>query len=227
VQAETDFCTERVQVLDEEACFSLPDEVSRELLIYLHGIVPPTRESPQKTNLARVVADTSRRAGVAALIPRGTQGLAPKGYPGWWGWPTAPDGYRRDGALHVARIRTKREELEALVGVAFERVYLAGSSSGAYFVVAIALHGGMPEVDGFGVMSGGSGYKTPMFEGLDKRPVYIGFGRSDSVASGARALAGMLEAAGWPVLVAAHPVPHGAREIYLEEAFAFWRESGR
>jgi hypothetical protein len=31
-------------------------------------------------------------------------------------------------------------------------------------------------------------------------------------------------AAGWPVKVAIHPLPHGAREVYLDEALAFFRE---
>ena len=35
-------------------------------------------------------------------------------------------------------------------------------------------------------------------------------------------IAAVLEAAHWPVRVAEHPVGHGAREVYLDEAFAFW-----
>ena len=52
----------------------------------------------------------------------------------------------------------------------------------------------------------------------------MGFGTGDTVGEKARALAEVLRAAGWPVRIAAHPVGHGAREIYLDEAFAFWRE---
>jgi predicted esterase len=223
---DADFCTERVRVLDEGACFSLPEVRTSELLIYLHGIVPPTKTSVQKTNFENVVANAAERAKVAALIPRGEQGMAPKGYPGWWGWPTAPASYRQHGAQQIEKLRQKQKQLEALVGSKFERVYLAGSSSGAYFVVAIALHGGMPEVSGFGMVSGGSGYRTEGFAELPKRPVYIGFGKSDSVAPGARGLGRLLEKAGWPVQLAAHPLPHGAREVYLDEAFEFWRTAG-
>ena len=55
-------------------------------------------------------------------------------------------------------------------------------------------------------------------------PFYIGFGSHDSVGRSARALADVLRGAGWPVRLAEHPVGHGAKEIYLDEAFAFWRE---
>jgi len=107
--------------------------------------------------------------------------------------------------------------------VKFGRVYLAGSSSGAYFVASVLLHGHMPEVAGYAVLSGGSGYVTPVLATLPASPVYVGFGQHDSVAGAARALGAKLEALGWPVKVAAHPTGHGAREIYLDEAFTFWR----
>lgn len=217
-----DFCTERVHTLDAEACFALPETRTRRLLIYLHGIVPPTKESVQKTNFELVVANASERANVVALIPRGEQGFAPARYPGWWGWPTSKASYTQHGVKFIEKIRDKQRKLEAALQAKFERVYLAGSSSGAYFVVAVALHGGMPEVDGYGVISGGSGYAVEGFDALPKKPVYVGFGKHDSVASGARALSRMLERAGWPVRVGEHAVPHGAREVYLDEAFEFW-----
>lgn len=218
-----DFCTPRVHMLDADACFVLPERRTDTLLIYLHGIVAPTRESPQKTNLEAVVANAAERAGVVALLPRGERGFAPRQYPGWWGWPTSKTSYARNGTRFIEKIEAKRRLLEARLQQHFTRVYLAGSSSGAYFVAAVALHGDMSEVDGFGVLSGGVGYATDELTNLPKTPVYVGFGKNDSVAGGARALAHRLEALGWPVEVAPHPVPHGAREIYLDEAFAFWQ----
>jgi predicted esterase len=82
-------------------------------------------------------------------------------------------------------------------------------------------------VDGFGVMSGGSGHVTDELGTLDPVPFYIGFGKQDAVGPGSRSLAKLLRARGWPVRVAEHPVGHGAKEIYLDEAFAFWRRRGR
>jgi predicted esterase len=222
---ETDWCIELVSALDEETCFVLPDAPTRELLVYLHGIVPPTKESVQKTNFETVVANAARRAGVAALIPRGDQGLAPKQYDRWWGWPTSSGpSYQRLAPKLLDRIADKRRKLEHLAGVEFERVYVAGSSSGAYFAAAIALNGGIADAAGFGAMSGGAGARTPVLASLAPKPFYVGFGKHDTVAGSARALASLLREAGWPVRVAEHPVGHGAKEIYLDEAFAFWRE---
>jgi predicted esterase len=218
---QSDWCTDAVSALDESACFVLPDTPTQTLLIYLHGIVPPQKDSVQKSGYQGIVARASRRAGVAALMPRGRRGLAPKGTDGWWGWPTSLEQYRRWSAALVESIVRERRALEQATGITFTRTYVAGSSSGGWFAAALALYGGL-EADGYGVMSGGASWGSDALERLPKKPVYIGYGTYDTVGAGARQLAKRLESAGWPVRIEAHPVGHGAQEIYLDEAFAFW-----
>lgn len=219
---ETDWCIEGIPALDEETCFVLPDAPSTELLVYLHGIVPPERDSVQKTNFETVVANASRRAGVVALLPRGRQGLAGKARRGWWGWPTSALQHREHAAALVESLIERQRKLEALVGFAFERRFVAGSSSGAYFAAALALHGDI-EADGFGAMSGGARAHGAEPAKLPPRPFYIGYGTADTVGPAAEALGASLRRAGWPVKIAKHPLGHGAKEIYLDEAFPFWR----
>lgn len=222
---QTDWCIESVEVLDEETCFVLPNEPSTTLLVYFHGIVPPSRESSQKRNYQTVVANAARRARVVALMPRGRLGFAPAGNPGWWGWPTTDAAYTEHARELVDAVQQKRRALEELVGVSFSRVYLAGSSSGAYFVAALALHGGM-SADGFAVLSGGAGRRTPELATLEPKPVYVGYGTYDSVGNSARALGELLRGAGWPVRIAEHPLGHGARDVYLDESFRFFESAG-
>lgn len=229
-RVDTDWCIASVDVLDEETCVVLPERPSDRLLIYLHGIVPPSKESIQKTNFETVVANAAKRANVVALIPRGEKGFAPKGHSGWWGWPTSKASFATKGAPFVDKLKEKQRKLAEVIGREFRSVYVAGSSSGAYFVVALALHGAI-EADGFGAMSGGVFFETAELGGLAPKAFYVGFGNHDSVAGGARALGKRLEASGWPTLVRGHPTGHGAREVYLDEAFAFWfkgpaRDSG-
>lgn len=223
---ETDWCIDAVTALDRETCIVVPDEPTTTLLVYFHGIVPPTPESRQKTNYQTVVAKAARRAHAVALLPRGRQELAPPGNPGWWAWPTTEAAYRAHTKELIDSVSRKREALEALLGVAFSRIYAAGSSSGAYFVAALALHGGM-RADGFAAISGGAGRATPELPRLDPKPFYIGFGRYDSVGNSVRALAELLRQAGWPVRVAEHPLGHGASEVYLDEAFEFFDVTNR
>jgi predicted esterase len=122
----------------------------------------------------------------------------------------------------VASWIEKRDQLQAVAQMRFERTYLAGSSSGAYFVAALAARGDFV-ADGYGAMSGGAAPATNRLAELEPRPFYVGFGTHDTVGPAARGLAALLEKAGWPVKLAAHPLGHGAKEIYIDEAFAFWQ----
>jgi predicted esterase len=215
--------------LDEDCCYVAPAGATR-LLVYLHGIVPPTKESVQKQTVQGAVSNAVNRANVAAIVPRGRRGIGPEGARDWWAWPTSPSTHAQMAREIVARWVVLKKKLEAVTGVTYERTYLAGSSNGAYFLSALALRGDCDElgfpIDGYGAMSGGAagGRGADALTGKKPRPVYIGFGTYDAETKlGARALASVFERAGWPVQLAEHPFGHGAREVYLDEAFAFWR----
>jgi predicted esterase len=221
----SDFCIAGVNVLDEETCYVLPAAPTSELLLYFHGIVPPEKTSRQKTSFETVVKNCAERAGVAALLPRGELGLAPKGHSGWWGWPTSGAAHAEWTPRLLEKIAAKRRKLEELVGKRFERLYVAGSSSGAYFTIALALNGEI-RADGFAAISGAAS-RSRAIATTTSAPFYIGYGMRDTVSSAARLLAAQLERAGWPVKIAAHPLPHGTAEIYVDEALSFWRAQAR
>jgi predicted esterase len=222
-----DWCIDKVDALDQSACYVLPERPTQTLLIYLSGIVPPERDSPQKSHVETVVANAVRRAGIAALLPRGKQGLAPKGRDLWWGWPTTDASYREYGGAMVSAFAEQRKKLEEIAGVSFTRVYVAGSSSGAYFAVRLALRGAI-DAHGFGAISGGAVPDVTGLDRLEPRPFYIGYGKGEAaVRSSAVALAHVLRRAKWPVRTSEQPLDHGAHEVYLDEAIAFWREHDR
>ncbi len=223
---DSDWCIDRLSALDESTCYLLPHEPTQTLLLYFHGIVPPARESPQKTNVQTVVANAARRAGVAALLPRGQRGLTPRGHEQWFGWPTTDALYEAYAPALLAAVAEQRKKLEEVAGVPFTHVYVAGSSSGAYFVARIALHGGIDDARGFAVVSGGCPPVPVNLKNIAPKPFYLGYGKYEpDTRAGAIALAGLLRRAGWPVRTAEHPLDHGAHEIYLDEAFAFWQGS--
>ena len=123
----------------------------------------------------------------------------------------------------VAEWSVARAKLEGALG-AFERTYLAGSSSGAYFLTALAL-GGAVEMDGYAATSGGAkGQASRHASSVKRRPFYVSWASGDPTNGGPKGLGAFLSANGWPVRVAEHPGGHGAREVYLDEAFAFWDE---
>jgi predicted esterase len=194
--------------------------------------MPPDRESPEKRTVEMVVANAARRAGVAALLLRGPTRAElaapagdPKGLGAWRSWPTSDDAYHRHARHLVERIASRLRALEDLVGVPFERVFLGGSSAGAYFVGHLALRGDFP-ADGFAVISGGSARPAPRLGALPPRPLYVGYGDGDVVGARAEELAAEVRAAGWKVQVSVHHTGHGSREVYLDEAFRFFGVEG-
>lgn len=214
-----------MDALDDETCFVLPqtDAGERRLLIYLHGIVPPQAKSDQKRLVETVVMSAATRAGYAAMIPRGRRGIGPGFAKDWWAWPTTSSDYAKYAKQMIASFLERRTALEAIAGGRFKRTYLAGSSNGAYFATSIALRGAM-DIDGFGAMSGGSGAGTlpSALAALPARAFYVGIPTYDTTNADGKTLAALLDATKWPHKVAEHPLGHGAKEIYLDEAFAFW-----
>jgi predicted esterase len=222
---KTDWCIDGIPALDEETCVVLPAKHDGTLLVYLHGIVPSKYpDSEHKTKVETIVKNAAERGGVVAMIPRGVAGIGPKNFESWYAWPTTGTDYAKYARAMVKGWLERRQKLEKLLGAPFARTYLAGSSSGAYFVSALALHGDAP-FDGFGAMSGGAGWVSPELPRVPPRPLYIGYGTADNVGGAARVLGETVKSHGWPVHVAEHPFGHGAREIYIDEALAFWRST--
>jgi predicted esterase len=229
-EIETDWCiVDGWHGLDERNCYLVPTSFSaaptKRLLVYLSGIVPPTRTSPQKENVQRIVAAAAARAGAVALLPRGRRGIGPADAKDWWAWPTSAGDHARHAPEMVASFLAARDVLETSLGK-FDRTYLAGSSSGAYFLANLALSGAVA-MDGYAAASGGAvGFGRASDGGPPRRsPFYVGWGAGDPTNGGPKALGAWLSSVGWPARTAEHPGGHGAREIYLDEAFAFWDAS--
>lgn len=193
-------------------------------------MTPPTAESPQKLNVETVIRNATQRAGIAAILPRGPSRdelVAPrrdsKGMGGYRSWPTSDEVYRKHTPTILARIEERRAKLEALTGQKFERVYLAGSSAGGYYTGHLAIRGDFV-ADGYAALSGGSPRPATSLMKLPKKAFYVGYGTQDQVGADAEALGALFKKAGWKVMIAAHETTHGAREIYLDEAFKLFAE---
>lgn len=233
-RSEPTWCDDGLEPLDEATCVALPPASNGPLrvLVYLHGIVPPLATSEPKTTVQRTARRAAARAGAALVLPRGVRGIGPAGAQSWYAWPTSPATYAQHAEALVHRFAAARDAASARAGRPAARTYLAGSSNGAYFVAALALRGDLARfgfaVDGVGAMSGGgpSRAAAPNLRGTP--PFYVGFGAYDAVSRRhGEALAAQLRAGGAEVRRALHPVGHGTREIYLDEAFAFWDSRAR
>ena len=217
------WCTETLSALDDSTCYVVPDHLAspRSLVIYLHGVIAPTGRTQRVYQ--QIVANRARARGFVALMPRGRRGIGPKNIKDWWAWPTSADAHLRYGKELMASWNDEKRRLEEILGAPFERTYLAGSSNGAYFVAILALKGEYI-ADGFGAMSGGNaaGRSKDTIARAPRPPFYVGWGGQDDTHDDPKSLAALLVQAGWPSKSAEHPVGHGAREVYLDEAFDFW-----
>lgn len=224
---KTDWCLEGWRGLDATTCYLHPESADggdepTELLLYLAGIVPQTPvRSPSKEHVQRVVGNVARRQRVTALLPRGRLGIGPTDAKDWWAWPTSGGDYAKLAPSLLAEWAQARRALEEALGYKFKRVYLAGSSSGAYFLTMLALAGAF-EADGYAATSGGAP-GAGIAPAAKRAPFYVGWGEGDPSNGGTKALATFLKAQSWPMLAAPHQTGHGAREVYLDEAIAFWR----
>jgi predicted esterase len=90
---------------------------------------------------------------------------------------------------------------------------------------ASSVRGDFP-ADGYAVLSGGSGRPAPHLAELPKSAIYVGYGDGDVVGAKAEEVAAQARAAGWRVRVSVHHTGHGAREVYLDEAFELFGVRG-
>lgn len=220
----TDWCTEGLEGLTETICYVVPDgelRAPRTLLIYLHGVVAPTGRT--QAFVQGVVAKAAQAHGIVAIVPRGRRGIGPEKTRDWWAWPTTGAAHARYANELIAEWMEAKRRLEASLGAPFERVWIAGSSNGAYFLTVLALKGQL-EADAWGAISGGSrgGFTKGTIAAAKRAPFYVGYGSYDDAKTDPIALGRLLDEAGWPHKTAEHRVGHGANDVYMTDAFAYW-----
>jgi hypothetical protein len=220
---DTEWCTEGFDALDESTCYLVPDGAKRTLLIYLHGVLAPTGGTQRVVQ--GVVARAARKHGVVALMPRGRRGIGPAKTRDWYAWPTTADAYTRHTPMMIASWLAAKSPRSARIETKyapFDEPARYVRSNGAYFVSILALRGDFA-ADGFGAMSGGMrGGRTKSALPAARPPFYVGYGLQDDAKDDPMSLASFLADAGWRTMARAHPVGHGARDVYLDEAIPFW-----
>jgi predicted esterase len=213
VEATERWCAPEFEALAGEVCAFVPPRESdgpRTLVIFLHGLVVPG--SGWQWNQQRAAARAAGAHGFAVLMPRAVRGRGPKAMGDVWGWP---GGASADvEAAIVAAWQAARAELEARDGRPFERVWVFGYSSGAYYASSLALRGrlaggGPLRVDGFAAFAGGGG-ASPAIEAAARRarartPLFVAWGERDRSHRDPMRLAAMLRRVGWPAKGEASP----------------------
>lgn len=198
---EDAWCPAEVETLPGPICASvpenLPEEGPRTLVVFLHGVT--NVGSGWQLATIRGMANYAREYKFALIAPRGVLREASEDKDAAYAWPNAALSRQQTEAGVLKSWADARATLEARTGKKFDRVFVFGFSSGAYYASSLALRG-KPVADGFAVFAGGGApYSQAMLANVRHRPpVFVGYGLKDkSAIKDARKLAAALRAVRW------------------------------
>ena len=219
-ESEPRWCAPELETLAGEVCLYVPKhdaERPTNLVIFLHSLVG--RGNTWQWEQQRTMVQAADRHGFAVLMPRGRLGLGPGGAEDVWAWPTAQ---RTEAAVEPSlvdewkRARTAAEERHG----AFERTFVFGFSSGAYYTASLALRNRIG-ADGYAIFAGGSGSKwkaTNASSVTNRAPVFVAYGTKDPSRRDPQAFARLLKELDWPHRLDSAPVGHTVTHEQLRRA---------
>jgi predicted esterase len=220
---EPTWCAPELETLVHDVCLYMPANSGakpRTVVIFLHSLVG--RGTSWQWEQQRTMMQTADRHGFAVLMPRGRLGVGPGRAPDIWAWPTAQRTEAEFEPALVAEWAAARAVAEKRLG-AFERTFVVGFSSGAYYAASLALRNPIG-AQGFALFAGGSGskWKASGAKSVTTRaPVFIGYGTKDPSRRDPQAYAKLLKELAWPHRLDSAPVGHTVTHAQLTRAFEY------
>jgi poly(3-hydroxybutyrate) depolymerase len=221
--SEPRWCAPELEALAAEVCLYVPKkrpESPSVLVVFLHSLVG--RGSSWQWEQQRTMMQTADRHGFVVLMPRGRLGLGPGGKPDVWAWPTAQRTEAEIEPSLVAEWQTARAVAEERLG-RFERTFVYGFSSGAYYAASLALRNRIG-ADGYAIFAGGSGsrWKAASARSVTHRaPVFVAYGTKDPSRRDPQAFAKLLKELDWPHRLDSARVGHTVTHDQLRRAFDY------
>jgi predicted esterase len=212
------WCGREATPLSDHVCYvdGGPDSRGRRtLVIYLHGVLAKTPGFQYVQQ--RWMAKEAKSNAFTLLLP-----TAPSDRTSYT-WPTSPKALRDQEAGILEGIQKARADLENRLGAPFEETFIVGFSSGAYYASSLAVRHAI-DVDGYIVLAGGGVWTPPGPMPAERSPVFVGISAADpSSASHARALAGALNRARWPLRVETRNAGHGVDRAFIAHGISWLR----
>lgn len=206
-----------------------PDAAIDTLVVFLHGVIKP--DTGWQYQQQRAIARTARVHHFDVIMPRGRQGVGPKGMEDWWTWPTAAVHQQRVEPELLSEWQTARGALEAARGKPYRFVFVFGFSNGAYYATQLALRGQLPG-NGAAIFSGGASgdwLERHARQTTRRPPIHVDCGTADKTAIGdARRLNRLLRKVSWPhEFVERKGVGHTMTDAGVERAIEYLRKPSR
>jgi predicted esterase len=221
--AEPRWCAPETDTLAGEVCLYVPKRAKERptvLVVFLHSLVG--RGNSWQWEQQRTMVQAADRYGFAVLMPRGRLGLGPGRAPDVWAWPTAQRTEAEVESSLVAEWARARDAAEKSHGP-FERTFVYGFSSGAYYAASLALRNPI-DADGYALFAGGSGsrWKATNARSVEKRaPVFVAYGTKDPARRDPQAFAKLLKELAWPHRLDSARVGHTVTHEQLRRAFEY------
>ncbi len=232
------WCADEVESLGNSTCYidgrkgsgAAKADGKRTLVIFLHGVIG--KHTDWSWTQERALLRQAKASGFEAIFPRAPDtGVA-------YAWPGGAEAQAKHEDELIAGWKRAQKQLEARGGGRYEKVFVMGFSSGAYYVSSLvwrgrlALAGSQPiknvarrelAVNGYAVFAGGStGHQRS--SNVPKAPVYVGIcGTDKQTASHSRGFAGELATRGFPVRAEEHKVGHMFSDPHVAHAIEFLR----
>jgi len=225
-RAESDtqgWCAPETEALPGDVCLYVPkrgQERPTALVVFLHSLVG--RGNTWQWEQQRTMVQAADRYGFAVLMPRGRLGLGPGRAPDVWAWPTAQRTEAEVESSLLAEWAKARALAEERHG-RFDRTFVYGFSSGAYYAGSLALRNPIG-ADGYALFAGGSGsrWKASNARSVAKRPrVFVAYGTKDPARRDPQAFAKLLKELGWPHRLDSARVGHTVTHEQLRRAFEY------
>ena len=217
------WCAPELEALDHEVCLYVPARSGGRpgtVVIFLHSLV--NAGTSWQWEQQRTMMQAADRFGFAVLMPRGRLGLGPGRAPDVWAWPTAQSTEARVEPELVAEWTAARRAAEKRLG-SFERAFVFGFSSGAYYAASLALRN-RADAQGYALFAGGSGskWKASRARAVSNRaPVFVAYGTKDPSRRDPQAFARLLKELEWPHRLDSAPVGHTVTHDQLRRAFEY------
>lgn len=217
------WCASTLEPIEGGGCFARPAAPGAALVVYLHGMHPPTaagiaEELERQARVARLA--TARGFAVLALRGRQGQCLA-DGVRDWFCWPsnerTAEDGRGVVDAWTRALAGAERRGARG-------RRLLLGFSNGGYFAALIATRALM-RFDAIAIAHGGP--VEPVEARGAKPPVVLLTADEDASIESMMRLDRALSRAAWPHAIVTRDGGHALTEEDVEAALTFFERTAR
>jgi predicted esterase len=214
------WCSDETEALPNGLCYidgGQKDE-SRTLVVFLHGMIG--KDVDWQWLQERALTRQAKQSKFEAIFARAP--LTSGGYV----WPGSLAAQETSEQELIDGWNEARAFLEKRNGRRYDKVFLMGFSSGAYFVSSLALRGRV-DFDGYAVFAGGAGGLAAP-DVAHKAPVFVGVCAEDrQTASHSRGFGGALAARGWPHRVDEQPIGHMFGDVHVAHAIAYLRATAK